>query len=65
MQMEHDIALLAKVTGDHNIAERFLKASEARHEAIKTVFWNAEKGQWLDYWLGNSKCNAVSNCEAL
>ncbi|CAL2260699.1 unnamed protein product [Prunus armeniaca] len=58
LRMEHDIALLAKVTGDRNIAEHFLKASEARHEAIKTVFWNAEKGQWLDYWLGNSTCSA-------
>ncbi|TQD96418.1 hypothetical protein C1H46_017913 [Malus baccata] len=55
--MEHDIAFLAKVTGDSKISERFLKASEARHKAIKAVFWDAKKGQWLDYWLNRNTCN--------
>ncbi|KAM2938618.1 hypothetical protein FF1_038390 [Malus domestica] len=57
LRMEHDIAFLAKVTGDSKISERFLKASEARHKAIKAVFWDAKKGQWLDYWLNRNTCN--------
>ncbi|RXH78054.1 hypothetical protein DVH24_040025 [Malus domestica] len=47
--VEHDISVHAKVTGDYNISEHFLKASKARHKAIKAVFWDAKKGQWLDY----------------
>ncbi|KAL6177822.1 hypothetical protein ACLB2K_049344 [Fragaria x ananassa] len=54
--MEHDIAFLAKVIGDGSISDRFLKASKARHKAIKSVFWNAKKGQWLDYWLNDITC---------
>ncbi|KAM0981903.1 hypothetical protein ACFX13_015213 [Malus domestica] len=48
-RVEHDISVHAKVTGDYNISEHFLKASKARHKAIKAVFWDAKKGQWLDY----------------
>lgn len=59
--MEHDIAFLAKVIGDGSISDRFLKASKARHKAIKSVFWNAKKGQWLDYWLNDITC--ISVCE--
>ena len=61
--MELDIAFLAKVTGDNSTAEHFLKASQARKEAIKSVFWNAEMGQWLDYWLNDSKCQVVSDAK--
>ena len=61
MQMELDIASLAKVAEDSNISKRFQKASEARLKALKTIFWNEEKGQWLDYWLNSSTCNEVAN----
>ncbi|KAL4651286.1 hypothetical protein ACB092_01G148300 [Castanea dentata] len=64
LRMELDIAFLAKVTGDNSTAEHFLKASQARKEAIKSVFWNAEMGQWLDYWLNDSTCQEPQTWEA-
>ncbi|XP_030951761.1 trehalase isoform X3 [Quercus lobata] len=64
LRMELDIAFLAKVTGDNGTAEHFLKASQARKEAIKSVFWNAEMGQWLDYWLNDSTCQEPQTWEA-
>lgn len=60
IQMELDIAFLANVTGDFSVSQRFNKASQARKKAIESVFWNAEKEQWLDYWLSNSKCKVLS-----
>ncbi|KAK4844923.1 hypothetical protein QYF36_026087 [Acer negundo] len=51
--MELDIAFLAKVVGDNATSKSFLVASTARKQAINTVFWNEEKGQWLDYWINN------------
>lgn len=65
MQMERDIAFLSKVTGDSRNSEHFLKASELRHKAIKFVFWNETKGQWLDYWLSDSKCHTVCKLHTL
>ena len=59
--MELDIAFLAKVIGDNSTAELFVKASQARQEAIKSIFWNGEMGQWLDYWLNDSTCQVVSD----
>ena len=56
--MELDIAFLAKVVGDDATSERFLEASRARKQAINSVFWNEEKGQWLDYWI-----NKGTTCE--
>ncbi|KAI9174184.1 hypothetical protein LWI28_013337 [Acer negundo] len=56
--MELDIAVLAKVDGDNATSERFLEASRARKQAINSVFWNEEKGQWLDYWI-----NKGTTCE--
>ncbi|XP_031389187.1 probable trehalase isoform X2 [Punica granatum] len=52
--MEHDIAFFAEVIGDKSTFERFVMASEARKEAITSIFWNEQKGQWLDYWLNYS-----------
>lgn len=63
--MELDIAALAKVTGDKSTAEHFLKASQDRVTAIKSIFWNSNKGQWLDYWLSDSTCQVVSLCKSL
>lgn len=57
--MELDIAFLAKVTGDERTTEHFLKASQARMKAFKSIFWNSEMGQWLDYWLNDSTCQVV------
>jgi alpha,alpha-trehalase len=65
IQMELDIAFFAKVTGDHSTAENFLKASRARQKAIKSVFWNAKMGQWLDYWLNDSTCEVESRYKSL
>ncbi|XP_059442307.1 trehalase-like [Corylus avellana] len=64
LKMELDIAFLAKVTGDHSTAENFFKASRARRKAIKSVFWNAKMGQWLDYWLNDSTCEEPQTWEA-
>ncbi|KDO76645.1 hypothetical protein CISIN_1g0474071mg, partial [Citrus sinensis] len=51
--MELDIASMAQIVGDNRTAESFLKAAQARKQAINSVFWNKEKGQWLDYWISN------------
>ncbi|KAE9466241.1 hypothetical protein C3L33_01858, partial [Rhododendron williamsianum] len=53
LQMELNIAFLAKVTGDRITAARFLEAAEARKLAMNSVFWNEEMGQWLDYWISD------------
>lgn len=60
IQMELDIASLAKVVGDKRTAESFLEASQARKHAINSVFWNEEEGQWLDYWISDG-----NNCEVI
>ncbi|CAN6484843.1 unnamed protein product [Victoria cruziana] len=54
LKMELDLAHFAKVLGKASITEAYEAASKVRIEAINSVFWNPEKGQWLDYWLGNS-----------
>ncbi|KAB1215511.1 Trehalase [Morella rubra] len=64
LRMELDIAALAKVTGDKSTAEHFLKASQDRVTAIKSIFWNSNKGQWLDYWLSDSTCQEPQTWEA-
>lgn len=56
--MELNIALFAKVTGDNSTAERFLENSDLRKKAMDSIFWNANKKQWLDYWL-SSTCEEV------
>ncbi|KAL6545507.1 Trehalase [Orobanche gracilis] len=56
LKMELDIVFLAKETGDESTAKSFLKASQARKEAIDSIFWNDKMGQWLDYWLTNDTC---------
>ncbi|KAG6636500.1 hypothetical protein CIPAW_11G115500 [Carya illinoinensis] len=45
-------------------AEHFLKGSQARMKAFKSIFWNSEMGQWLDYWLNDSTCQEPQNWEA-
>ncbi|XP_024028556.1 trehalase isoform X2 [Morus notabilis] len=57
--MELDIAFLAKVTGDHCVSEQFSEASRTRRKAMESIFWNAEMGQWNDYWLSNSKHKSI------
>ncbi|XVF53127.1 hypothetical protein PTKIN_Ptkin05aG0075200 [Pterospermum kingtungense] len=54
LRMELDIAFFAKVVGENTVAKDFLKASQTRVKAFNSVFWNENKGQWLDYWLGNA-----------
>ncbi|XP_059662182.1 probable trehalase [Cornus florida] len=54
LKMELDIAFLANCIGESSIAQRFSEASQARQKAMHSVFWNAEMGQWLDYWLSSS-----------
>lgn len=58
-QMELDIAYFANVTGDSSVALRFKEASQTRQKAMNSIFWNAEKGQWLDYWLSKSNTSKV------
>ncbi|CAL1373654.1 unnamed protein product [Linum trigynum] len=58
LKLELDIAFLAKATANRTVARRFTKASEARIQAIKSVFWNAKKGQWFDYWLNHGSAPA-------
>ncbi|XP_058203654.1 probable trehalase [Rhododendron vialii] len=53
LQMELNIAFLANVTGDKITAAHFLEAAEARKQAMNSVFWNEEMGQWLDYWISD------------
>ncbi|CAI0408819.1 unnamed protein product [Linum tenue] len=57
LKLELDIAFLAKATANRTVARRFTKASEARIQAIKSVFWNAKKGQWFDYWLNHGSAH--------
>ncbi|KAK3228084.1 hypothetical protein Dsin_007946 [Dipteronia sinensis] len=47
LNMELDIAFLAKVVEDNATPESFLEASRARNQAINSVFWNEEKGNGL------------------
>lgn len=54
--MELDISNLARAVGDYGTAEYFLEASLVRKKTINSIFWNSEKGQWLDYWLDNGSC---------
>lgn len=57
--MELDIAFFTKLIGDNCTSEKFLAASKARLEAMRTVFWNNEMGQWLDYWLADKYSSKV------
>ncbi|XP_073285557.1 trehalase-like isoform X3 [Primulina huaijiensis] len=52
--MELDISSLARITGNAITAARFRDSAEARKKAINSILWNAEMGQWLDYWLSDS-----------
>ncbi|XP_008799558.1 probable trehalase [Phoenix dactylifera] len=64
-KMELDIAFFAKLIGDNSTSEKFLAASKARQAAIKSIFWNSEMEQWLDYWLiSKSNCEEVYQWEA-
>ncbi|XP_073111925.1 probable trehalase isoform X2 [Elaeis guineensis] len=64
-KMELDIAFFAKLIGDNSTSEKFLAASKARQAAIKSIFWNSEMEQWLDYWLiSKSNCEEVNQWEA-
>ncbi|XP_057799475.1 probable trehalase [Salvia miltiorrhiza] len=54
LKMEVDISLLANAIGDSVTAERFREASDSRKMAMNSILWNAEKHQWLDYWLPDS-----------
>ena len=68
--MELDISSLAKVIGETSISECFVEASQERKKAMDSVLWNAEMGQWVDYWLADnsSSCMVISSyevCEAL
>ncbi|KAG9142882.1 hypothetical protein Leryth_005626 [Lithospermum erythrorhizon] len=59
LKMELDIAFLADVIGETEIALRFTEASKTREKAMDSVFWNHDMGQWFDVWFidkGNSKC---------
>ncbi|CAK9310883.1 unnamed protein product [Citrullus colocynthis] len=48
IQMELDISNFARAVGDYCRAEHFFEASLVRKKTINSIFWNSEKGQWLD-----------------
>uniref|UniRef100_A0A6N2K6I4 Trehalase n=1 Tax=Salix viminalis TaxID=40686 RepID=A0A6N2K6I4_SALVM len=63
LKMEQNIAFFANVLGHKSTMESFLEAAEARKNAINSVFWNEEMGQWLDYRLANGPiCKVLSSC---
>ncbi|XP_075517891.1 putative trehalase isoform X2 [Primulina tabacum] len=53
-EMELDISYMAHIAGNSRTAARFRDAAEARKKTINSILWNAEMGQWLDYWLSDS-----------
>ncbi|XP_038874264.1 probable trehalase [Benincasa hispida] len=53
LKMELDISNLARAAGDYRTAQHFFEASLVRKKTVNSIFWNPEKGQWLDYWLDN------------
>ena len=62
--MEIDISILANAIGDSVTAERFKEASHARKKAIDSILWNAEKHQWLDYWLTDPDSSEIHKWDA-
>ncbi|XP_031478061.1 probable trehalase [Nymphaea colorata] len=54
LKMELDLAHFAIILGNASVSEAYEAASKLRIEAMNSVFWNTERGQWLDYWFGNS-----------
>ncbi|KAF3624288.1 putative trehalase [Capsicum annuum] len=54
LKMELDIAFLANLIGESSTVTHYTEASQNRQKAMNSILWNAEMGQWLDYWLGNS-----------
>ncbi|MCD7463291.1 hypothetical protein HAX54_050282 [Datura stramonium] len=54
LKMELDIAFLANTIGESSAVAQFTEASQNRQKAMNCIFWNAEMGQWLDYWLVDS-----------
>nr|CAD1835474.1 unnamed protein product [Ananas comosus var. bracteatus] len=64
-KMELDISEFARLLGDETTSKKFLKASKARQAAIKSILWNSNMKQWLDYWLiSKSNCEEVYNWQA-
>jgi alpha,alpha-trehalase len=63
LQMELDIAFLARATGDDTTERYFTMAANARRLAIQTILWNEDESQWFDYWLpvNNSKLQSVNS----
>ncbi|WMV44096.1 hypothetical protein MTR67_037481 [Solanum verrucosum] len=59
LKMELNIAFLANLVGESSTASHFTEAAQNRQKAINCIFWNAEMGQWLDYWLINSDTSEV------
>ncbi|XP_022995786.1 probable trehalase [Cucurbita maxima] len=64
LKMELDISNLARAVGDFCLAYKFLEASLVRKKTINSIFWNSEKGQWLDYWLDNGSHKGVHTWDA-
>ncbi|PHU27960.1 Trehalase [Capsicum chinense] len=54
LKMELDIAFLANLIGESSVVTQFTEASQNRQRAMNCILWNAEMGQWLDYWLDSS-----------
>ncbi|KAK8957765.1 putative trehalase [Platanthera zijinensis] len=63
-KVELDIAFFAKKLGHRHTYENYLKSSKARQSAMRSILWNKEMNQWLDYWLNSDDCQDVHQFEA-
>ncbi|XP_078154536.1 putative trehalase [Carex rostrata] len=51
LKLEQDISTFAKIIGDNSTSQKFIEVSKSRIAAIKSLLWNPNLGQWVDYWL--------------
>lgn len=57
LQMECDIAFLAKALSNVSVSKHFTRAADARRRAFEAILWSGTMGQWLDYWLPLQKAD--------
>ncbi|KAF3339889.1 putative trehalase [Carex littledalei] len=50
-KLEQDISTFAKIIGDNSTSQKFIEVSKSRKAAIRSLLWNPNLGQWVDYWL--------------
>ncbi|KAF3328137.1 putative trehalase [Carex littledalei] len=50
-KLERDISTFTKIIGDNSTSQKFIEVSKSRKAAIRSLLWNPNLGQWVDYWL--------------